>query len=253
MKTWMCAPLFVWSLLLGCDACHPEYTWDDKDVDFLISRLENSWRVNARALAAWHLKDKIHQRDKVIAALTRALRTDTHEQVRSFAAQALGKMNPPAAETVPQLVEALYLPKKDRGRPLSGLMPETPPLFNAAQKALESISTPEALKALEEWKGLGPKLIESSVPDGASGVDADFINEHGITLRFRGNRSGSCHMLTADGKIIWRKSFEKNAVTFKPRPEDRKLIDGTVYTVSVRVEDDSARFLKTTITFTTKP
>ena len=251
MKVTICVPLFVCALLTGCGGCIPEEPWDDKDVDSLIAKLE-SWRQRNRIRAVWTLKNKTEQRDKVIAALTHTLLNDTHERVRSETAHALNLMTPPAVEAVPALIEALHLPPEDRGKPHSSYLTDVPQLLEQVQWTLELIGTPEALQGLAEWRKLGPKLIESSVLDGASGVDAEYINEHGITLRFRGNRSGSCHMLTADGKIIWRKSFEKNAVTFKPRPEDQKLVNGTVYTLKFRVQDDSYRFLLTTITFVTK-
>ena len=242
MKSWMCASLFICSLLMGC---YPRPDWSDKDVDFLISKLE-SWNYGARSRAVWYLTKKTEERDKVITALT-------HVEVRSETARALGYMEPPAAEAVPALIEAVNLPENDRGKPMSGLNSDLLPLPMAAEEALKSIGTPEALEAIEEYKTLGTKLIESSVPDGASGVNADFINQNGITLRFSADRKRYCRMLTADGTTIWRQPVSGNTVTFKPEPDDPKLVSGSVYTLQVGVTDHWRRYSQITITFTTKP
>jgi hypothetical protein len=210
MKGWMCVFLFVCSLLMGCDP--PD--WSDKDVDFLISKLKSRDAFN-RGLAVSYLEDTTEERDKVIAALTHTLLNDKKEQVRGQAAQALGRMKPPAAEAVPALIEAL--------------------------------------KAVEEFRKSGPKLIKSSIPDGTTGVDPEFINEHGITLRFGSNRLGGCSLYDDAGRRVWTKSFKTDSVTVKRGRDDRKLINGTVYTVSGRVEDDYGRKLDYEITFTTKP
>ena len=259
-----CASLFVAScllflifglILIGPQSCAelllPDESFEDKDVDFLISQLKN-WRVHYRKSAAWKLKDKHQERDKIVAALTHTLLNDSHESVRASAAYALAEMTPPAAEAVPALREALNLPKADRGHPTNPLMEEEP-LHWVAKRALKSIGTPEALEAIDEFKKSGPTLIESSVPDGASEVDAEFINKNGITLRFSDRaKSGSCRMRTADGAIVWYQSFETSAVTFKPEPDDQKLENGKVYTVDARVFDDADRKSNVTITFTTK-
>lgn len=252
MKSSICVSLVVCSLLMGCERFFPEESWKGKGFDFLISKLKDR-NIRARGRAIWYLQYYPRERDRVINELTHTLLNDKREEVRSEAARVLGLMTPPAAEAVPALIEALNLPKKDRGQPQGLIMQlDVPPLLMAVGDALESIGTPDALKAIEEFKKLGPKLIESSVKDGASGVDPESINKNGITLRFRGNASGNCSILTADGKIICRKSFKKNSVSLKPRRGDPKLVNEAVYKVEVSLEDDSFRSLSATITFTTK-
>ena len=265
MKFRGCASLFCGSLLLfmiagliliGPRSCAdwllPRESFEDKDVDLVISKLK-SWRVSTRDHAVLQLKDRTGDRDKVVAALTDTLLNDSYESVRASAAYALGRLDPPAAEAVPALREALNLPKADRGHPVSVMMYEEP-LHWEAKSALKSIGTPEALEAIDEFKRSGPTLVESSVPDGASEVDAEFINQHGITLRFSDRtESGSCRMRIGGGAIVWYQSFNTSAVTFKPDPDDQKLENGKVYTVDARVWDDANRKSNVTITFTTKP
>ena len=250
MKGLLCASLFICSLLTNA-GCYRTPDWSDKDVDFLISKLKSRDAVN-RGRAVSYLEDTTEERHKVVAALTHTLLNDKKEDVRGQAAQALGRMKPPAAEAVPALIAALNLPPKDRGKPISQYSSMPHPLPPEAKDALESIGTPEALEAVNEFRKSGPKLIESSVPDGASGVDPEFINAHGVTLRFRGNAHGNCSVYTASRRV-WTKSFTTDSVTVKPGSDDRKLINGTVYTVSGRVEDDYYRKLDFEITFTTKP
>ena len=112
---------------------------------------------------------------------------------------------------------------------------------------MEKIGTPEALEAIDKFRNSGPTLIESSIEDGALGVDAEFINENGIILRF-----GSCSVRTAAGETMWEKSFKGNAVTLKPRRGDLKLINGAFYTLNVRATDEFYRSYRTKIAFTTK-
>ena len=160
-----CASLFVGGLLivilifmmfglvlLGPQSCEwilPKESFEDKDVDFLISKLQ-SWRVRERDRAMWHFIDKTQERDKIIAALTDTLLNDSHEEVRVIAAGTLSVLTPPAIEAVPALREALNLPRKDRGKPIPWYMVlDVSPLPVAAEEALEKIGTPEALKAIE--------------------------------------------------------------------------------------------------------
>lgn len=251
MKGLLCASLFICSLLTNA-GCYRTPDWSDKDVDFLISKLKSRDAFN-RGLAVSYLEDTTEERHKVVAALTHTLLNDKKEDVRGQAARALGRMKPPAAEAVPALIAALNLPPKDRGKPISRYSSMPHLLPPAAKDALESIGTPEALEAVNEFRKSGPKLIESSIPDGTTGVDPEFINEHGITLRFGSNRLGGCSLYDAAGRRVWTKSFTTDSVTVKPGSDDRKLINGTVYTVSGRVEDDYYRKLDFEITFTTKP
>lgn len=261
MKDWTCVFLFACSLLMGCHGCFPEDSWEDKDVGFLIDKLK-SWHPDTRSDAVYYLKRKTQERktqerDKVIAALTHTLLNDTHEKVRSQAAQALANMTPPAAEAVPALREALHLPEKDRGKPF--IVPSSfyGPLPQEVEWALESITG--AQKAIEAIEESGPPPIESTIPDGASDVDAEFINIHGITLRLPRElpTHGHCHILAPDQRIMWYQWFSTMArdifVTLKPGADDPKLVNGTVYVLEVYGYYKSTPYLITTFTFTTKP
>ena len=246
----------IFSLILfgpqSCAECVlPEESFEDKDVDFLISKLDH-WRVRYRDRAVWNLKYRTGDREKIIAELTHALLNDTHEEIRVSAAQVLARQTPPAAEAVPALIEALNVPENDRGKPLP-LFSDVLPLPMAAASALRSIGTPEGLAAIDDFKKAGPKLLESSVADSQSEVDAQFINKNGITLRFNDITTRvSCTMYTAGKRKMWRRSFKKSAVTFKPGFLDPKLINGKSYRLYVYVKDDFGRGLSTEITFTTK-
>lgn len=72
-------------ILIGPQSCAdwllPDQSFDDKDVDFAISKLK-SWRVSTRDRAVRELKDRTGDRDKIIAALTDTLLTDSHVTVR---------------------------------------------------------------------------------------------------------------------------------------------------------------------------
>lgn len=152
MKAWLCVSLFMCALLTGCE----RGSWVDKDFAFLIAKLE-SRSLNTRIRAIEYLEDKTEQRERVIAALTHKLLNDTHENVRGRAARALGSMTPPTAEAVPALKKALHFPKEDRGKPLwDTRLPRSTnyPLPYEAARALEKIGTPEALKAVDEFKKL---------------------------------------------------------------------------------------------------
>lgn len=268
-----CASLLVGSLLflmiaslilMGPQSCEwmlPDESFKDKDVDFLISKLK-SWRVRNRDRAIWNLKDKTQERDKVIAVLMDTLLNDTHEEIRVSAAQVLARITPPATEAVPALRKASLLPEKDRGKPIHWSdQLDIPQLPGAAENALNSIIG--AQKALESIKESDPPPIESSVADGDSGVDAEFINKHGIILRFPPTNThglsthGHCEILAPDQRTMWRQSFTTMAtdivVTLKPRPDDPKLINGTVYVLEVYGRYVSTPYLITKITFTTKP
>lgn len=268
MKNWGCASLVVSPILLlmifGMILLHPQTcaewvlpreSFEDKDADFLISKLK-SWRFNLRDRAIWYLADKTDERDreKIIAALAHTLLNDSHEEVRVSAAHVLARLTPPATEAVPALEEALNLPENNRGKPpfwlYDGLR-----LPQAAEDALKSISG--AQKALEAIKESGSPLIESSVPDGASEVDAEFINQHGITLRLRPATHGHCEILAPDRRTVWRQSFwlttTESLVVLKPRPDDPKLVNGTVYVLDVYAAHRATPYLIGKITFTTKP
>ena len=135
------------------------------------------------------------------------------------------------------------------------------PLPQAAEEALDSIIG--AQKMLDAIKESGSPPIESSVPDGASQVDAEFINQHGITLRLPlGNTPnlltrGYCRILDPDRRPVWRHSFRTTAkdivTTIKPRSDDPKLLNGTVYVLEVECDYRVTTYLMTTFTFTTKP
>jgi HEAT repeat protein len=75
--------------------------------------------------------------EAAVPILAETLR-DKDEKVRGFAAMALGKIGPEAKAAVPALIEALKDEDKNVRR--------------HASFALEKINTPEALKALEEYK-----------------------------------------------------------------------------------------------------
>ena len=274
MKRWGCASLVGGSILLfliagliliGPRSCAkwvlPDESFENKDADFLISQLK-SWRVHYRSSAVWYLADKTDERDreKIIAALTHTLLNDSHEEVRVSAAQVLARFTPPATEAVPALKEALNLPGNDRGKPPSwgydGLR-----LPQAAEGALDSIIGAQQL--LDAIKELGSPPIESSVADGASEVDAEFINQHGITLRLPLANTpnlltrGNCRILDPDRRTVWRYSFMTMArdtvTTIKPRSDDPKLVNGTVYVLEVECNYKVTPYLTTTFTFTTKP
>ena len=266
MKRWIYVPLFVGLLLIlmGPESCEwmlSDESFEDKDADFLISKLK-SWRINLRVRAAWNLKDKTDERDreKIIAALTHTLLNDSHEEVRSETAEVLTRLTPPAIEAVPALEKALNLPKKDRGKRPSwaydGLR-----LPQAAEEALDSIIG--AQKMLDAINELGSPPIKSSVADGASEVDAEFINQHGITLRlFLANTPNLltrvyCEILDPDRRWVWRHSFRTGpkdiVTTIKRRSDDPKLVNGTVYVLEVECNYQTTTYLTTTFTFTTKP
>lgn len=248
------ASLFLCLLLIGCDRRATEESWDDKDVDFLIAKLD-SRRQRDRIRAVWKLRYKTEPRDKIITALTHTLLNDTHEENRSHAAHVLGLMNPPAVEAVPALIEALFLLPEDRGKPHTPLLQDVCPLEMQVQSTLETLGTPEALAAIDKLKRLGPTLVESSVPDGAAGVDPDVINKNGIALRLRGNIDGKCRLYKyppSRQKLMWSKSFGGNAVTLKPGWLGPRLASGTTYIMTIRLRDSSSRVFNTRITFTTK-
>ena len=252
------ASLFFCLLLIGCDRCATEESWEDKDVDFLIAKLD-SRRQWDRIRAVWQLQYKTEPRDKIIAALTHTLLNDTHEENRSDAAHVLSVMTPPAVEAVPELIEALLLPPEDRGKPHTPLLQDVPSLEMQVEWTLEKLGTPEALAAIDEFKRMGPTLLESSVPDGVAGVDPDVINENGIALRLRGDIIQSkCELFKLPPSrrtLMWSKTFwgnAENAVTLKPGWRDPKLASGTTYTLKIRLRDSSDRWFRTTITFTTK-
>lgn len=265
-----CASLFGGSILLliipflmlfGPQSCVelllPDESFEDGDVDFFLSKLK-SWRLRTRNRAVWKLKYKTDERnrEKIIAALTHVLLNDSHEEIRVSAAQVLARQKPAAAEAVPALIKALNLPKRERGKLTHYYLMDTIPLPEAAADALKSIGTPEALAALDEFKKAGPKLIESSIADNESEVDAEFINENGITLRFRGNTNGVAglvHPAVSRHTRMWKQSVKADSVTLKPRRNDPKLLNGTVYKVDVYLKDDFYRTFHTEIAFTTKP
>ena len=274
MKNWGCASLVVGPILLlmifGMILLHPQTcaewvlpreSFEDKDADFLISKLK-SWRLHLRDRAVWYLADKTDERDreKIIAALTDTLLNDSHEEVRVSAAHVLARLTPPATEAVPALEESLNLQENNRAKPpfwlYDGLR-----LPQAAEGALDSING--AQKMLDAIKESGPPPIESSVADGASEVDAEFINQHGITLRLPpGNTHnlstlGYCRILDPDRRTMCRQSFTTMVrdivVTLKPRPDDPKLVNGTVYVLEVYCRYRSTPYLTARFTFTTKP
>ena len=279
MKNWGCASLVVGPILFlmifGMILLHPQTcaewvlpreSFEEKDADFLISKLK-SWRINLRDRAVWYLADKTDDRDreKIIAALTHTLLNDSHEEVRVSAAHVLARLTPPATEAVPALEEALNLPENNRGKPpfwlYDGLR-----LPQAAEEALDSISG--AQKMLDAIKESGSPPIESSVPDGASEVDAEHINQHGITLRLPLANTPNlltrvyCEILDPDRRWVWRHSLRTGpkdiVTTIKRRSEKRrsdypKLLNGTVYVLEVECNYLSTTYLRTTFTFTTKP
>ena len=121
-----------------------------------------------------------------------------------------------------------------------------------------------AQKALEAIKESGPPFIESSIADGDSNVDAEFINEHGITLRFPSSTRGTCKIVGPDQRTVWDEYVSPsvdNVVTLKPRwDDDPKLVNGTVYVLeiygyasTIPYHRGTTPYLITTITFTTKP
>ena len=245
----------------GCEWALPDESFEDKSVDFLIAKLDH-WRVRYRVRALRYLSYKTDERDRIIAAVTDTLLNDTHEEVRASAARVLAWLTPPATEAVPSLIEALNLSDNDRGKPLPWFA-DILPLPMAVKGTLKAMGTPEALEAIDEFNRSGPKLVESSIADGASEVDAEFINQHGITLRVPRDNThnvstlGHCRILDPDRRTVWRQSFTTVArdtvTTIKPYSDDPKLLNGTVYVLEVECDYRSTPYLIGKITFTTKP
>jgi len=109
-----------------------------KAVDPLIVLLKNG-AESARGQAAFALSKIAHGEAKVISALVAALQTDPADySVRMYAAEALGRLRPPATAAIPALTEAM----KHKHRAVR----------QAASEAIEDIKSPPPLEKQDHSK-----------------------------------------------------------------------------------------------------
>lgn len=160
--------------LISCfilSGCEKRSDWADKDVNFLITQLKSNRSDGKRGWAAYWLRKKTGQRDKVIPALTQALLNDENRRVRVRAVWALGDMKPPAVSAIPAMMEALR--REDTGW-LEPTASEEWDLHREVVKALGDMGT-EAIPALiqvlhsdlKTWPNAGVEIcqIDPSMQD----------------------------------------------------------------------------------------
>lgn len=166
--------IYMIIFLISCfilSGCEKRSDWADKDVNFLITQLKSNRSDGKRGWAAYWLRKKTGQRDKMIPALTQALLNDENRRVRVRAVWALGDMKPPAVSAIPAMMEALQ--REDTGW-LEPTASEEWDLHREVVKALGDMGT-EAIPALiqvlhsdlKTWPNAGVEIcqIDPSMQD----------------------------------------------------------------------------------------